>query len=873
MTSPAFAAKIFLSFTRSKERISVIKMAMTVRNNAAANRALAQSNKNEKARGKALAKVASGMKINSAADDASSYTIGSRMRVKLRALEQDTQNVQNGSSILRTAEGGIQGQIDIIRTIRAKVIDAANDHNTEEDRQTIQKELRHLYDQMENIAYQTDYNSKKPLLADKVIKYSELGSEEVNRTKLNLIADAEYDVLDKVRGPFAAFDEYSSSIETLGTTQGYVAGSPKIMSMDFSSFTSAADLLNTGVTVGSRTYIFTDDTSQNYRGSYITKVSINGAGSVADAMNALASKISGATVDGTKINIPTSNITAANGAGGSDPTYSTVTKTVTRTGVSGTTSGGVTNRSGDTDLAPAAPATLTVDLSGAPNDSGFRFSITKFRIVDSPSAAVEGSYDVILVKDQSSRDGIASPFRYTFDGTNLTFTSLNDGAEYNGYSIVDGYTYSARGDQNGTIDYTAYTGFSGTIATENPGTSATPASWSLDLTNMDVDDFSAQFAGKTFRFSSTIYKLYDSSIAPKLEGFVEDRGSREYSRSQIDINVIRQDVANGSSLAQAVASKLRGTADGDTVKFTSTYNGETIRLETETLRHYDIDFSNLKASIPKDLYGKGFRVYCATDNKEWFNFVFTDGTNSYDSDLENIKPINIDVSRVTNVRDLLQTIYDQGNALLTGDNQKLNHHLRLAADLDNNTLTVYDHRRFNVNKEPYDYQERGAKIADGVSFKEEEELPRDVYVRDLVIQHTDRADMNIHIQIPQMTLDQIFYPLPDTGKTIFDYPVTSKDSRDALLGSPPPGILDIGLKYLLDAATDVGAQNRRLEFTAQNISTETENVTAAESTITDADMAKEMTEYTKQNVLAQAAQTILAQANQNQSQALALLGG
>lgn len=135
--------------------------------------------------------------------------------------------------------------------------------------------------------------------------------------------------------------------------------------------------------------------------------------------------------------------------------------------------------------------------------------------------------------------------------------------------------------------------------------------------------------------------------------------------------------------------------------------------------------------------------------------------------------------------------------------------MRLAVDIDNNTLTVYDHRRFNVNKEPYNYQEQGAKIADGISFKEEEELPRDVYLRDLVIQHTDKAGMNIHIQIPQMTLDQIFYPLPDAGKTIFDYTVMTKDSRDALLGKKDkPGILDIGLQYLLDAATTVGAQNR-----------------------------------------------------------------
>lgn len=421
------------------------------------------------------------------------------------------------------------------------------------------------------------------------------------------------------------------------------------MSMDFSGYNSVSDLNNVGVNVGSRTYIFTDDTSKNYRASYLTKISLNGLSSVSDAMNALAGQISGATIDGTKIIIPTSNITGASNAGGSVPIYATITKTVTGAGVSGTTSGGVTNLSGDKDLPAAAPATLTVDLSGAPNDSGFRFANTRFRIVDDSSATVEGSYDVKLVKGQSSPVGVASSFRYTFDGTNLTFTAFNNGSEYNGYSIVDGYTYTANGEQTGSIEYAAYTAFSGTIATENPGTEATRASWTLELTT--IDDFSAQFAGKTFRFGSTAYKFYDSELAPKLEGFAEDNGSREYKRTQIDINDIREAVANGTSLAQAVASKLGGTVDGDNVKLTGGYyDGTPVNLETETLRHYDIDFSNISVKIPSGLYGKGFRMYCATDDTEWFNFIFTDGISTYKSELDNIKPINIDVSSVKNVK-------------------------------------------------------------------------------------------------------------------------------------------------------------------------------------------------------------------------------
>ena len=75
----------------------------------------------------------------------------------------------------------------------------------------------------------------------------------------------------------------------------------------------------------------------------------------------------------------------------------------------------------------------------------------------------------------------------------------------------------------------------------------------------------------------------------------------------------------------------------------------------------------------------------------------------------------------------------------------------------------------------------------------------------------------------------------------------------------------------MNQATYVGAYLQRLEFTGANVMTMNENVQASESAMRDADMAKEMTEYTKYNVMTQAAQSMLAQANQNSSSVLSLL--
>ena len=84
-------------------------------------------------------------------------------------------------------------------------------------------------------------------------------------------------------------------------------------------------------------------------------------------------------------------------------------------------------------------------------------------------------------------------------------------------------------------------------------------------------------------------------------------------------------------------------------------------------------------------------------------------------------------------------------------------------------------------------------------------------------------------------------------------------------------VLDNAIQKALDQQTTIGAIESRLEYTSTNLTTASENVQASESTIRDADMAKEMTEYTKNNVLLQAAQSMLAQANQNSSSVLSLL--
>ena len=134
-------------------------MAMVVKNNMTAINTLNTLNKNSSALSKSLQKVSSGMKINSAADDASGYAISERMRVQIRSLDQANQNTQNGSSMMKVAEGAVSSTVEILKTLKEKAVNAASDSNTDSDRQTIQKELDQSIDQINDNANVT-FNGK-----------------------------------------------------------------------------------------------------------------------------------------------------------------------------------------------------------------------------------------------------------------------------------------------------------------------------------------------------------------------------------------------------------------------------------------------------------------------------------------------------------------------------------------------------------------------------------------------------------------------------------------------------------------------------------------------------------------------------------------
>ena len=948
-------------------------MGMSIYNNLTAMSALHENNRNEKSLAKMLKRAASGMKINSASDDASGYAISEKMRVKLRALEQNDRNVKNGASMLRTASGAVQEQTNLLKTIKQKVIDASNDTNTDQDREVIQKEIDHCYSQMADIVYDTEFNGEKILLGNSVAEV--VSSWEVlNNAMLaddsdipGLLADANESSLDGEQGPFATFgkatddipyDGYNKKAESpkawpessVNNTNGdYMVGGTKGVSntidLDLSQYTnfsatSQYPLDNTTFCVNTPNYPYrqyftlTTNMSNNYEEG--EKIDISGCSSTADVANKIKDAIANdsslqnvysVSVSGSKVTLTTKQdgvVTNGNDYNTNGATLAGGTSTpnghdgATGTGLNiGAFTGGkdaITHTETITDPAdpdlkhyvtvvdvPAVKAKLEIPniSSVAPgsgmtiNDAYYGTSYLSFRDDDGGLIYDSASGHYTVGRNYQGNFNIPGMNCSMSNGSLIAEVSMGGVYAGNHSSITDGITEY----RPAAVPYTATTALTG-IHNNHTGADGNTAHWDLNLSAYNASDETMaeelinRYKGKTFGTNTTTeYEFIDTGSSSGMDGLYK------VTTNTIDLNEVRNKVKAGKTVAEAFANVLNGhivnteilkaadntTVNGISMKATSpgeAGNSQKVFSQTGELRHYTIDWQNWVntqgiTDIPAALHEKGIRFYCPTDASQWVNVRFVNGFSDLDAERPasgnanmDIKTLTIDLSAVDSVETLVETIDTKLGDYLKN---KYKHNLLVTSDPKTGTTTIYDQRRKTVRNNPgYDNQEKGAKIGTGI-MDNIIKSNRNIYVNDLVVQHTDKASMNIHVKIPQTSIDQIFGYKEGT-RHISEYNVMTKDMRDKLLGIPPDkGILDRGIDYLLDAQTTIGAQMNHMDYADNNIITSHENITSAESVVRDADMAKTMMEYAKSNLLAQGSQSMLAQANQTPQAVINLL--
>ena len=688
-------------------------MSMVVKNNVNALNTLNVLNKNQSALAKSLQKVSSGMKINSAADDASGYAISERMRVQIRSLDQANANTQNGSSMMKTAEGAVSSTVEILRTLKEKAINAANDSNTDSDRMTIQKELDQSIDQINDNANVT-FNGK--YLVD--------GSKNT-----------------KGNATYTALTNQSLSEDTTATTALTALKARNGDSLEIHD----TDKVTVSYVQGGKTYTAHFDVKDAKTGQIATLGDIF---KKAEEINA-----------DDKIFADTSN------------------KSVLAAKVK------------DGTLTEAEAKDIQTTITTA-------------------KTAMEDAKTALDTADA----GLAT----TQDAAKTAIDAYNEkAAVYAG--LVSGTTYQAVAADE-TADNGAYM-----------DSVANSASLSAAITD------SAKMAA-----AATAFKAGGDVLGAVAAG---DAGKTAVNTAIDDLEV---SASEKSALKDAVAKIYADNNNGAEAADITAIQNKFKEIGTALS-----DVGTKTAAMKTAVEGTGLKAPSGGDNDGLYK-TYTDAKADYETkkaaydNLAGPAVLNGKTVGLAASNDTVETASGQKAITITANSEGV------SGQISGFNISISDSQG-NVKK---------SANASLDAFEETVRAQNKSEDNAITLQVGAKANQSIKVGLTDMRAEALGLQGADGTKLN----ISTQDKANAAIN-----VLDNAIQKALDQQTTIGAVESRLEYTSNNLTTASENVTTSESTIRDANMAKEMTEFTKNNVLSQAAQSMLAQANQQSSGVLSLL--
>lgn len=162
-----------------------------------------------------LQRLSSGLRINSAKDDAAGLAIADRMTSQIRGLNQAVRNANDGISVAQTAEGALQESSNILQRMRELAIQSANDSNSAGDRANLQKEVAQLQAELNRIADTSTFNGKNLLDGTFVTQKFQVGSEADQTINVTI-------------GSARATSMGNYTVTTNGTATGALAGAAAV---------------------------------------------------------------------------------------------------------------------------------------------------------------------------------------------------------------------------------------------------------------------------------------------------------------------------------------------------------------------------------------------------------------------------------------------------------------------------------------------------------------------------------------------------------------------------------------------------------------------------------------------------------------------
>jgi flagellin len=324
----------------------------------------------------AMARLSSGLRINSAKDDAAGLAISERFTTQIRGLNQAARNANDGISLAQTAEGALGSVGDNLQRIRELAVQAANATNSVSDRVALQSEAAQLISEVQRVGTQTSFNGIKLLDGSFTAQTFQVGANAGETITVSGIVDARTSALG------------SHSLTADGTVTGNV-------------ITAASGAVTNGVTAATAATAFTVTTTAGTT-SPITYAANAGADAISAAINtaganigvtatatnsAVLTGVSAAgtisfTLNGSAIsavvadqNDLSSLVSAINGVAGATGVTATFTSTTAKNSITlSTTDGRNINLQ---DYASTAGATESVSFGGTTLTEGTAVSAVK----------------------------------------------------------------------------------------------------------------------------------------------------------------------------------------------------------------------------------------------------------------------------------------------------------------------------------------------------------------------------------------------------------------------------------------------------------------------------------------------------------------
>jgi flagellin len=223
-----------------------------------------------------MQRLSSGMRINSAKDDAAGLQISNRLTSQINGLGVAQRNANDGISMAQTAEGAMQESTSILQRMRDLALQSANGSNSASDRDALQKEVVQLQTELTRIAETTSFGDTQLLNGSFGTKSFQVGANANETISLGLSSIAATDIGTKrldldATDTTGGFGQATAAATALPTDNGVVAGNISIVGKSGTAETitiadagteagSIADLINaksetTGVTADARTQV------------------------------------------------------------------------------------------------------------------------------------------------------------------------------------------------------------------------------------------------------------------------------------------------------------------------------------------------------------------------------------------------------------------------------------------------------------------------------------------------------------------------------------------------------------------------------------------------------------------------------------------